>query len=191
MPLLLIFSVASRLNLWTFYQLFSSVQSLSPVQLFMTPWPAAHQASLSFTNSRSLLKQCPSSRWCHPTISSSVGPLSSHIQPFPASGSFQMSQFFPSSGQSIGVSTSTSVLAMNIQDWFPLGWTDRISLQSRGTFKSLQHHSSKVSILWCSAFFIIQLSHPYMTTGKSIALNRWTFVSKVMYLLLIWCLCWS
>ena len=66
---------------------------------------------------------CPLSRWCHPTISSSIVPFSSCLQPFPASGSFQMSQFFPSGGQSIGVSASASVLPMNIQDWFPLGWT--------------------------------------------------------------------
>ena len=75
---------------------------------------------------------CPLSQWCHPTISSSIIPFSSHLQSFPASGSFQMSQLFTSGGQSIGVSASTSVLAMNIQDWFPLGWTGWISLQSRG-----------------------------------------------------------
>ena len=75
---------------------------------------------------------CPLSRWCHPTISSSVIPFSSHLQSFPASGSFQMSQFFTSGGQSIGASASASVLPMNIQDWFPLGWTGWISLQSKG-----------------------------------------------------------
>ena len=75
---------------------------------------------------------CPSSRWCHPTISSSVVPFSSHLQSFPASGSFQMSQFFTLGGQSIGVSASASVLPMNIQDWFPLGLTGLISLQSKG-----------------------------------------------------------
>ena len=75
---------------------------------------------------------CPLSRWCHPTISSSVIPFSSHLKPFPAPGSFQMNQFFTSGGQSIGVSASTSVLPMNIQDWFPLGWTGWISLQSKG-----------------------------------------------------------
>ena len=75
---------------------------------------------------------CPSSRWCHPAISSSVGPLSSHFPTFPASGSFPMSQFFISGGQSIGVSASASVLPMNIQEWFPLGWTGWISLQSKG-----------------------------------------------------------
>ena len=75
---------------------------------------------------------CPLSRWCHPAISSSVVPFSSCPQSFPASGSFQMSQFFASDGQSIGVSASASVLPMNIQDWFPLGWTGWISLQSKG-----------------------------------------------------------
>ena len=74
---------------------------------------------------------CPSSRWCHPAVSSSVIPFSSCLQSFPASGSFQMSQFFTWGGQSIGVSASASVLPVNIQDWFPLGWTGWISLQSR------------------------------------------------------------
>ena len=128
---------------------------------------------------------CPLSWWCYPTISSSVIPFSSRLQLFPASGSFPMSQLFASGGQSIGVSASTSVLRMNMQDWSPLGWMGWISLQVQGTLKSLlQHHSSKASILWCSAFFIVQLSHPYMTTGKTIALTRWTFVGKVMSLLL-------
>ena len=77
-------------------------------------------------------KPCPSSRWCHPTISSSVVPFSSYLQSFPASVSFPMSQFFTSGGQSIGVSASTSVLPMNTQDWSPLGWTGWISLQSKG-----------------------------------------------------------
>ena len=126
---------------------------------------------------------CPSSWWCHPTISSSVIPFSSCLQSFPASGSFKINQLFASGGQSIGVSASTSVLPMNIQDWFPLGLTGWI-LAIQETLKSLlQHHSSKVSILQHSAFFIIQLSHPYMTTGKTIALSIRTFVGKVMSLL--------
>ena len=78
---------------------------------------------------------CPLSRWCHPTISSSVVPFSSRLQSFPASGSFQMSQLFASGGQSIGLSASTSVLSMNIQDWSPLRWTSLISLQSKGLSK--------------------------------------------------------
>ena len=123
---------------------------------------------------------CPLSWWCHPSISSSVVPFSSCPQSFPASGSFPVSQLFTSGGQSIGVSASTSDLPMNTQDWSPLEWTGLISLQSKGLKSLLQHHSSKASILRCSAFFIVQLSHPYMTTGKTIALTRWTFVGKVM-----------
>ena len=127
---------------------------------------------------------CPSSRWCHSTISFSVVPFSSCPQSFPASGFFQMSQLFTSGGQSIGVSASTSVLPMNTQDWSPLGWTWLELLAVQGTLKSLlQHHSSKASILWRSAFFTVQLSHPYMTTGKTKYLTRWTFVGKVMSLL--------
>ena len=110
----------------------SSVHSLSRVQLFVTPWTAACQASLSITNSRSLLNSYPLSRWCHPTISSSVVPFSSCPQSFPASWSFPMSQLFASGGQSIGVSASISVLPMNTQDWFPSEWTGWISLQSKG-----------------------------------------------------------
>ena len=109
----------------------SSVQSLSFVRLFATPWTAAHQASLSTTNSRSYSNSCPLSQWCHPTISFSVIPFSSQLQSFPASGSFLMNQFFPLGGQSIGVSASASVLPMNIQDWFPLGFTGLI-LQTKG-----------------------------------------------------------
>ena len=111
---------------------FSSVQSLSHVRLFATPWIAARQASLSITNSWSWLKLMPLSQWCHPTISSSVIPFSSCPQPLPASGSYPMSQLFTWGGQSIGVSASTSVLPMNTQDWSPLGWTSWISLQCKG-----------------------------------------------------------
>ena len=125
---------------------------------------------------------CPSSQWCHPTISSSVVPFSSCLQSFPVSRSFPVSQFFTSGGQSIGASVSASVLPMNIQDWFLLGLTGLILL-SKGLSSILQCHSSKTSILWHSAFFIVQLSHPYMTTGKTIALTRQTFVGKVMSLL--------
>ena len=132
---------------------------------------------------------CSLSRWCHPTISSSVIPFSSCPQSFPASGSFQLSQLSPSGGQSIGVSASTSVLPMNVQNLFPLEWTGYISLQVQGMLKSLlQHHSSKASVLQCSAFFIVQLSHPYMTTEKTIALIRQIFVSKVVSVFLLYLL---
>ena len=116
---------------------------------------------------------CPSSRWCHSTISFSVIPFSSHLQSFPASGSFQMSQFSALGGQSFGVLASASVLPMNIQDWFPLGWAGWI----QGSLKHLlQYHRSKASILWCSAFFAVQLSHPYMTTGKAQVENLYLHV---------------
>ena len=162
---------------------YSSVQLLSCVCLFATPWTAACQASLSIAIPRVHPNSCPLSRWCHPTISSSVIPFSSCSQSFPGSGSFQMSQFFTSGSQSTGVSASASVLPMNIQDWFPLGWTGWVSLLSKGLKSLLQHHSSKASILRCSAFLIVQLSHPYKTSGKTIALARWTFVRKVTSLL--------
>ena len=112
-----------------------SVQSLSCVQHFVTPWTAARQASLSITKPRACSNSCPLNRWCHSTISSSVLPFSSRLQSFPASGPFQMSQFFVSDGQSTGASASASVLPMNIQDWFPLGWTGWTSLQSKGLSK--------------------------------------------------------
>ena len=97
---------------------------------------------------------CPLSQWCHTTVLSSVISFSSCPQSFPASGSFQMSQLSTQGGQIIGASASTSVLPMNTQDWFPLGWTGWIFLQSRGLSR-LQHHSSKASILRRSAFFIV------------------------------------
>ena len=120
---------------------------------------------------------CPLSKWCHPTISSSVIPFSSCFQSFPASGSFPMSQLFASGDQSIRASALASVLPMNIQDWFPLGLTGLISLLSKSLSVLLQHQNSKASILWCSAFFTVHLSHPYITTGKTIVLTIWTFVS--------------
>ena len=102
---------------------------------------------------RACSNSCPLSRWCHPTISSSVIPFSSCLPSFPASGSFPMSQFFTSGGQSVGVSASASVLSMNIPDWFPLGWTGWISLLSKGLWRvfsntTVQKHQ----------FFSIQLS---------------------------------
>ena len=127
---------------------------------------------------------CPSRRWCHPTISSSVIPFYSCHQSFSASGSFPRSQFFVSDGQSIGVSASTSVLPMNIQDWFPLGLAGLISLQSNGLWRVFSNtHHWKASIICCSAFFTVQLSHPYITTRKTIALTRWMFFSKVISLI--------
>ena len=130
-----------------------------------------------------LAQTCPSSQWCHPTISSSVIPFFC-LQSFPASGSFLISLLFTSGGQSTGASASASVFPMNIQDWisFRIDWLDHLAVQ--GTLKCFfQHHISKASILRDSVVFIVQLSHPYMTTGKTITLTRQTFVSKVISLL--------
>ena len=123
---------------------------------------------------------CPLSQWCHPTISSSVTPFSTCPQFFPASGSFPMSQLFTSGGQGIGASASASILPMNTRDWFPLELSGWISLQSKGLSRvfsgtTVQKHQ----------FFSTQLSS-YMTTGKTIALNMWTFVGKVMWTFKAW-----
>ena len=164
---------------------FSSVQSLSHVRLFGTTWiqhakpPCPPPSPGVHSNSR------PSSQWCHPATSSSVVPFSFCPQSFPASGSFKTSQLFASGGQSIGVSASTSVLPMNIQDWFPLGWTGWISLQSKGLLGVFSNTiDQKHQLSSAPASFTVQLSHPYMTTRKTIALTRRTFVGKAMSLLL-------
>ena len=162
-------------------QTISSVQVLSHVRLFVTPWITARQASLSITNSRSLLKVMFIELVMPSNISSSVVPFSSCLQSFPASGSFQMSQFFTSGDQSIGA--SASVLPMNIQDWFPLGWTALISLPSKGLSRVFSNTTVQKHQLFALCFLIVQLSYPYMTTGKTIALTRWTFVGWVMSLL--------
>ena len=113
-------------------KLISSVKSLSCVWFFATHGLQHVRLLCPSPTSRACSNSCPYSRWCHPTISSSVVPFSSCLQFFPASGSFLMSQFFASGGQSIGISASASVLPMNIQDWFPLGLTGWISLQTKG-----------------------------------------------------------
>ena len=125
---------------------------------------------------------CPSSRWCHPTIYPLVVPFSCP-QSFPASGSFPVSQIFTSGGQNIGVSASGSALPTNTQDWSPLGWTGWISLQSKGLSRVFSNATIQKHQFFCTqAFFIVQLSHPYMTTGKTIAFTRQTFVGKEMSL---------
>ena len=173
-----------RRGTWWATVQFSSDQSLSPVQLFVTPWTAACQASLSITNSQSLLKLMsiksvtPSSHLilCRllllpPSIFPSIRVFSNESAlciRWPKYWSFSFS---------ISLSNEHLGLISMRMDWFDL-------LAVQGTLKShLQHHSSKASILQCSAFFIVQLSHPYMTTGKTIALTRWTFVGKVLSLL--------
>ena len=129
---------------------------------------------------------CPSScllnQWCYPTISFS-DTLFSCPQSFPASGSFPMSQLFTSGGQSIRDLTSASVLPMNIQGWFPSGLTGLLPLLSKRLSRVFSSTSLKAWVLWCSAFFRVQLSHPYMTTRNTIALTRQNFVGKVMSLL--------
>ena len=150
------------MNCFLLLDQFSSVTqsylTLRPLGLQHSSLPCSSPTPWACSNS------CSSSQWCHPTILSSSHPhlissFSSCLQSFPASGSFPMSQIFASCGQSIGVSVSASLFPVNIQDWSPLGWIGWIS--PRDSIKSLlQHHSSKASILWCSAFFIVQLSHP-------------------------------
>ena len=162
-------------------ELFSSVQSLSRVRLFATPWIAAHQTSLSITNSWSYPNLCPLSQWCHQTISSSVAPFSSCPHPSQHQGLFSTLRMrwpkYWSFSFSISPSNEHPGLISFRMDWLYL-------LVVQGTLKSLlQHHSSKASIFWHSAFFTLQLSHPYMTTGKTRAWTRRTFVGKVISLL--------
>ena len=171
---------------------FSSVQLLSCVRLFVTPWTTACQASLSITNSQSPLKLMSIE---------SVMPSNHLILSHPL-------LFLPSIFPSIRVFSNESVLCIRWPKYWSfsfsispsneysgliflrIDWFDLLSVQ--GTLKSLlQHHRSKTSVLQHSAFFIVQPSHPYMTTGKTIALTRWTFVGKVMSLLFICCLGWS
>ena len=168
----------SKLPFWmASVQFRSSVvsDSLQPQRLQHTRPPCPSLTPVAYSNS------CSLSLWWHPTISSSVIPFSSRPLSFPASESFQMSQLFASGGQSIGVSASASVLPMKTQDWFPLGWTGWIPLQSKELSRIFSNTSvqKRSSILQRSAFFIVQLSHPYMIIGKIIALIRWTFVGNV------------
>ena len=144
-----------------YLKIFQSVQSLTCIWLFTMPWTTVHQASLSITTSRACSNPCPSSQWCHPTISSSVVPFSSCLQSCRASGSFPMSHFFASGGKSIGA--SASVLPMNIQEWFPFGWIGLIFLQSKGlsrvfttTVQKHQFFDAQLS-LWSNSHFHTQL----------------------------------
>ena len=163
---------------------FSSVQLLSPVWLFATPWIAAHQASLSTTNFRRLLKLMsiesvmPSSHLILCRHILLLPPIPPSIRVF--SNESTLRRRWPKYWSfSFSISPSNEHPGLIS---FRMDWLDLLAVQ--GTLKSLlQHHSSKASILWCSAFFIVQLSHPYMTPGKTIALTRWTFVGKVMSLL--------
>src|SRR5574339_418626 len=164
---------------------FSSVQSLSCVRLFATPWIAAHQAFLSITNSRSSLRLTsiesvmPSSHLilCRPLLL--LTPIPPSIRVFSNESTLRMRwpKYWSFSFSIIPSKEIPGLIS------FRMDWLDLLAVQ--GTLKSLlQHHGSKASILWRSAFFTVQLSHPYMTTGKTIALTRGTFVGKVMSLLL-------
>ena len=131
-----------------------------PMDCSMPGLPVYHQLP-EFTQT-----QCSLNRWCHPAISSSVIPFSSCLHSLPASGSFPVSQLFAWGGQSIGVSASTSVLPMNTQDWSPLGWTGWIPLQSKGLSRVFSNTIvQKHQFFSTQLSFIVQLSHPYMTTG--------------------------
>ena len=162
--------------------MFSSIQFLSRVQPFAAAWTEACQASLSITNSQSLLKfmsiesVMPSNHLILCRLLLLLPSIFPSIRVF--SNESALCIRWPNMG------ASASVLPKNSQDWFPLGLTGLISLQSKRFKSLLQHHSSKASILWCSAFFLVQLSHPYMTTGKTITLTRRTIVGKVTSLLL-------
>ena len=166
---------------------FSSVQSLSRVRLFATPWTTEHQASMSVTNSWSLLKLMsiklvmPSNHFilCCPLL------LLPSI--FPASGSFPMSQFFASDGQNIGVSASVWVLPMNIQGWFPLGLTCLISLQSKGLSRVFSNTTvQKHQFYGAKLFFIVQLTsiHDYWKNHRIEARNLKCFTSIILTILL-------
>ena len=161
---------------------FSSVQSLSNslqlhgVQHARLPCPSPTPGACSNSS--------PSSHWCHPTISSSVIPFSSHSQFFPASGSFQMSQLFASGGQNIGAAASASVLPINIQDWFPLGLTGLISLQSKGLSRVFSNTTVRKHQFFGAQLSLWFNSHIHTWQQKKIIdLTRWTFVGKLMSLL--------
>ena len=148
----------------------------------LTPWPLIRCSSVQFSHSvvsdslrphglqharppcpsptpRAYSNSCPSNWWCHPTTLSSVIPFSSHLQSFPASGSFQISQFFTSGGQSIGVSASASVRLMNTQDWFPIGWTGWIFLQSKGLSRVFSRATVQRHQFFSTQLFSLSISH--------------------------------
>ena len=153
-------------------------ESLRPHGLQYTRLPCPSPTPGAYSNS------CPLCWWCHPTVSSSVVPFSSYLQSFPASGSFQMNQFSSSGGQSIGVSISTSVLPVNIQDWFPLRWIGWISLQSKGLSSVFSNTTVQKHQLFGAQLSLWSISHIHTRLlKKTIALTRWTFVGKVMSLL--------
>ena len=168
------------------------VQSLSCVWLFVTPWTAARQVSLCITISRSSLRLTsiesvmPSSHLILGRPLLLLPPISPSIRVFSNESTHRMRwpKYWSFSFSIIASKEIPGLIS------FRMDWLDLLAVQ--WTVKSvLQHHNSKASILWCSTFFTVQLSHPYMTTGKTTALTRQTFVGKVMSLFFIWCLGWS
>ena len=166
-----------------FIYISQSVSSILRLCLTLCAWTAARHTSLSITNYQSLLKLMFIESVMPSNCLILCLPFSSCLQSFPTSGSFQKwVSSLHQVAKSIVASASASVLPLNIQGWFPLGWTGWIPLQSKS--KSLfQYHSSKASIIWCSALFMVQILHPYITNGKTKALTRQTFVGKVIFLL--------
>ena len=165
-------------NLQQFSSVAQSCPILKPLGLKHARFPCLSPTARASTNS------CPLSQWCHPTISSSVIPFSSCLQSSPASGCLFLFLFFPwvSSLHQVAKYWSFSfTISLSNEYWglisFRMDWLDLLAIQ--GNLKSLlQHHSSKASVLCCSVFFMFQISHPYTTTGKTIALTTWTFVGK-------------
>ena len=152
-----------------------SVQfSLSVMSYSATPWTAAHQASHPAWTPGGCSNSCPSSQWCHPTISSSVIPFSCCLQSFPASGSFPKSQLFTSGGQSIRVSASASVFPMNIQDWFPLGWTGLTSFKSKEHSRVLSNTTVQ--------------KHQFFTLSNGFSATIVIIMCLMYFIVLIWCI---
>ena len=168
-------SFESRAVLIVWYHSIATGLLFSRQAMFDSLWPLGLQHTrlpYPSLSPRVYPNSCPLNHWCHPTISSSATLFSSCPQSFPASGSLPMSWLFVSGGQRIGASTSAPVLLMSIQGWFPLRLTSLMLLLFKGLSRIFsKHHNSKASILWHTAFFIVQLSHPYMTNGKTIALT--------------------
>ena len=171
------------------YRIYINSLQFSCSVMYISLWPhGLQQARLPCTSPTpgAYPNSCPLSQWCHPTIASSVIPFSSCLQSFPPSRSFQMSQFFVSGGQSIGVSASTSVLQINIQDWFPLGFplglvgSPCCPRDSQESSPKPQFKSISSSVL---SFLYVQLSHLYMTTGKTIKniISYINYISKISF----------
>jgi len=163
---------------------FSSVQSLSCVWLLATPYMVNTRPPCPLPTPGDYSNSCPLSRWCHPTISSSVVSFSSCLQFSPALGTLPVCQFFTSGGQNIGVSASASALPMNIQDWFPLGWTGWMSLVSKGLSKVFSNTAVQKHQFFTAQLSLYSNSHIHTwLLEKSIALTSQSFFGKVMSLL--------